>query len=300
MLSALRPLIGIATFASMFAVLMGITVMLIPGVLLRCMPWRSAQRAGARACVWVARRWVAANRVVYRLYHRVPAPGYGHVQINGALDPTKSYLLVCNHQSWADILILFDVFGGRVPFLRFFLKRDLLWVPIVGVACWAMDFPFMKRHSKEAIAKNPQLANEDLETTRRTCEIYKDDPVTVVNFPEGTRFSKAKRDASASPYRQLLRPKAAGLSFTLRAMGEQFGGIIDVTLLYAPSRKNKLWAWLCGEQAEVQVRVEVLPVPPELLLGDYSADPAFRAHFQHWLNGLWALKDAALNQHLPE
>ena len=288
------PLIGVLTFASMFLVLMVIFVMLWPGILLRCLPVFALQRAGARSCVWVARRWVAWNGVIYRLLHRVPRPGYGHVQLTGRLDAQKSYLLLSNHQSWADILILFDVFGGRVPFLRFFLKKDLLWVPVIGVACWAMDFPFMKRHSKEAIAKNPQLAGDDLATTRRACEVYRLDPVTVVNFPEGTRFTPAKRDEKASPYRHLLRPKAAGLSFTLSAMGEQFDGVIDVTLVYARGRKNKLWAWLCGEQTQVQVRVDVLPVPPELMGGDYAGDEAFRNRFQGWLNGLWAAKDARL------
>ncbi len=292
----LAPFIGVLTCIFMLAILQLIFVALLPGIFLRCLPWHTLQRAGARWCVRVARAWVCMDGGVYRCLHRVPGPGYGQVQLRGLLDPQKSYLLISNHQSWADILILFDVFGGQVPFLRFFMKRDLLWVPIIGVACWAMDFPFMRRYSKEAIAKNSALAEEDLRTTRKACEIYRLDPVTVVNFPEGTRVSAAKRLARGSPFGHLLRPKAAGLSFTLSAMGEQFAGIIDVTLVYQDHGKNLLWSWLCGQQADVKVIVDVLTPPAELLAGDYAHDETFRNRFQDWLNGLWASKEERLNK----
>jgi 1-acyl-sn-glycerol-3-phosphate acyltransferase len=39
------------------------------------------------------------------------------------------YLVLANHQSWVDILVLQKVFNRRMPLLRFFLKRQLFWVP---------------------------------------------------------------------------------------------------------------------------------------------------------------------------
>lgn len=256
----------------------------------------------ARGRAWVARvwdnkvmgcgTWWGLNRLVYLLLHGPRRD----IVIEGELDPEKSWLLICNHQGWADIPLLLDVFGRRLPFLRFFLKKELIWVPVIGLACVLLDMPFMKRHSKEAIAANPALKGQDLETTRKACEKYRLIPVTVVNFLEGTRFTEAKRAARQSPYVNLLRPKAAGLSFALNAMGEQFAGIVDVTVCYAPSPRGVLWGYLAGDQARVKVRARVLPVPVELLHGDYQDDEAFRERFQAWVNELWERKDAELTR----
>lgn len=298
MISLLVPawLVGVLTFALMLAVLLfwgGL--ILLPLTLLRALlPSPLAQATLTPLIVAVASQWVASNQLVYRLMH---APAW-HLDYRAQLDPSKSYLLICNHQSWADIQVLFDLFHGRTHFLRFFLKKELIWIPIVGLACWALDMPFMKRHSKEAIAANPALRGEDLQTTRRFCEKYRRRPITVVNFLEGTRFTESKRAATASPYRHLLKPKSAGLSFTLNAMGEQFGGIIDVTLAYQPTTKDLVWSWLSGEQSQMAIHVDTLPIPPDMLRGDYEGDEEFRARFQTWVNGIWSRKDARLERML--
>ena len=298
MISVLLPawLVGILTFSVMLAVLLfwGGCV-LLPLVALRLLlPFQFLQEPLSRLMVAVAEQWVASNQLVYRVMH---APAW-HLDYRAQLDPSKSYLLICNHQSWADIQILFDLFHGRTHFPRFFLKQELIWVPIIGMACWALDMPFMKRHSREAIAANPALRGEDLATTRRFCQKYRHRPITVVNFVEGTRFTESKRDATGSPYRHLLRPKSAGLSFTLNAMGEQFGGIIDVTLAYQPAGRNRVWSWLCGEQAQMAIHVDTLPIPADMIRGDYEADAEFRARFQAWVNGIWSRKDARLERML--
>lgn len=253
-------------------------------------PWQPAQDLLRQLAVGFAENFAATVRLISRVVH---APSW-EVDWRGTLDPRKSYLLISNHQSWADILILFDLFHGRVPLPRFFLKRELLWMPIIGAGCWAMDFPFMKRHSREAISANPELRNEDLVATRRACEIFKTSPVTVVNFAEGTRFTEAKRVAKQSPFRHLLRPKSAGLSFTLNAMGEQFAGLIDVTFAYRPTDKPILWSWLCGEQNQLAIHVDLIDIPAELVHGNYDSDAAFRERFQTWVNDLWSRKDARL------
>lgn len=298
MISVLFPgwLVGCMTFLLMLAVLLfwgGL--IFLPALLLKLfLPLPAAQRFLSRLLVAIASQWVASNQLVFRVMH---APAW-QLDYRAQLDPRKSYLLVSNHQSWADILILFDLFHGRTPFLRFFLKQELIWVPLIGVICWALDMPFMKRHSREAIAANPSLRDEDLATTRRFCEKYQRQPITVVNFLEGTRFTEAKRVANASPFRHLLRPKSAGVSFTLNAMGEQFGGVIDVTLAYQGSKSALLWSWLCGEQSSMAIHVDTLPIPADLIGGDYEADAEFRVRFQTWVNGIWSRKDARLERML--
>ena len=288
------PVVGALTFIVLVASTILWGGLICAFGLFKLIPQATVRSLSTEMMYWLALNWQSSNKLLYRLLHAVS----WEVDDRLRLDPRKSYLLVSNHQSWADILILFDLFHLRAPFLRFFLKRELLYVPIVGLGCWALDFPFMKRHSKEAVAKNPALRTEDLETTRRACEIYKQQPVALVNFLEGTRFTEAKRLARQSPYRHLLRPKSGGLSFTLNAMGEQFGGIIDVTLAYRQTGGNVLWSWLKGEQDQLQVHMDLLPIPAEMLHGDYEADPEFRARFQAWVNGIWSRKDARLERML--
>lgn len=296
MISVLLPAwaVGVITFGVMLPILIfwGGCILLPVALLRTLIPVPAVQEALAGLLSAIASQWVASNQLLYRV---LLAPNW-QTEFREKLDPKKSYLLVCNHQAWADILILADLMHGRMPFLRFFLKRELLWVPIIGVGCWALDMPFMKRHSREAIAANPALRGEDLATTRRFCEKFRSRPIAVVNFPEGTRFSEAKRVSRGSPFRHLLRPKAAGLSFMLNSMGEQFGGIIDVTIAYQPTGKPLSWSWLCGEQNQMKVHVDTIPIPPDMIHGDYEGDEAFRARFQEWVNGLWARKDARLER----
>jgi 1-acyl-sn-glycerol-3-phosphate acyltransferase len=297
MLSPLLPpiLVGAITYLALLASTIFWFGVMVPAVLLKLIPLHRLQRACSRWCVWAGGQWVSTNQILLRLIHAVQ----WDVDFRNTPLRDANYLLLSNHQTWADILLLFDVFHGRTPFPRFFLKHALLWMPAVGQACWAMDFPFMKRHSREAIAADPALRTEDLETTRRACAHYRSERVTVINFIEGTRFTEAKRIESGSPYRHLLRPKSGGMSFALNAMGEQFAGILDVTVAYRPTRRRSLaWSWLCGEQNCLAIHVDVVPIPVDLLDGDYEADAEFRARFQAFVNALWTRKDARLERML--
>lgn len=218
---------------------------LMPFALLKFLvPLRGWRLACGKLAIAGATLWILVSRMTYRLMY----PVAWEIELQGEMDPNKSYLLICNHQSWIDILLLAEVFHRRAPFPRFFLKRELLWVPVIGLGCWALEMPFMRRHSKESLRANPALRDEDLKTTRKFCERYRDSPVTVVNFVEGTRFSEVKRVARGSPYQHLLRAKAAGTRVALDAMGEQFAGIIDLTIAYRPSKHPILWSFLIGEQ----------------------------------------------------
>ena len=197
------------------------------------------------------------------------------------------YLVSSNHQSWVDILVLQKVFHSRVPFLKFFLKHQLLYVPVMGLAWWALDFPFMKRRSGSRSA--------DLATARRACEKFRQIPTSVMNFLEGTRFSRAKHDAQQSPYRHLLKPKVGGLAAALSAMGERFDALLDVTIVY-PDGVPSFWDLLSGKVKRVVVRVRERAIPKDLLAGDYEGDPVFRARMQAFVQDLWAEKDLEIEK----
>lgn len=249
--------------------------------------WR---RACAQASVWIGENWIASNNLIFDLTQRTRWEFHG-------LDELRRddwYFVVANHQSWVDIFVLQRAFNRRVPFLKFFIKQELIWFPILGPAWWALDYPFMKRYSRAYLAKHPEKRGEDLETTRRKCAKFQHDPVSIINFLEGTRFTPAKHAQQESPYEHLLRPKAGGIAFALAAMNGRIRTLLDTTIVY-PDGQPSFWQFLCGEVPRVVLHVETITLPDAFLTGDYSNDPAFRAEFQEWVSALWAEKDALLD-----
>ena len=226
------------------------------------------------------------NSALFEVFHRI------HWVILGleGLAPDGWYLVTSNHQSWADIPVVQKVLNRRVPMLKFFLKQELIWVPVLGLAWWALDFPFMKRYSREEVRANPELGGVDLDRTRRACEKFRSTPVSVFNFLEGTRFSEAKHARQESPYTHLLKPRAGGAAFVLGALGDQVRTILDVTLVY-PQGQPGAWDLLAGHLHTIVVDVRSIPVPEEFLGGDYTGDAAFRTAFQKWIGELWREKD---------
>lgn len=238
----------------------------------------------------IATAWIACNSGWMRLTQRTQWDVAGV----DALRYEGWYLVNANHQSWVDIFVLQHVLNRRIPMLKFFLKQELIWVPVIGLAWWALDFPFMKRHTKADLRKHPERRLQDREATRRACEKFALVPTSVMNFAEGTRFTPAKHASQASPYRHLLKPKAGALALAVNAMGEKFHSLIDVTIVY-PAGAPSFWQFLCGQAPRIIVRAQQLPIPPEFSTGDYAADPAFRVRFQQWLSDLWDSKDRQIS-----
>lgn len=259
---------------------------MIPVALLKLAVPRGAVRRGAdRVLNALAEGWIAVNGWWMALVQRTRWDVRG---VEG-LRRRGWYLVNANHQSWVDILVLQKVFHRRVPFLKFFLKRELAYVPVMGLAWWALDFPFVRRKGGK------QGRGLDLATTRKACDRFKQIPTSVINFLEGTRFSRAKQAAQGSPYRHLLKPRIGGLATALGVMGERFDAMLDVTIHY-PQGVPTFWDLLSGKVREVVVRVRELEIPKDLLGGDYEGDPAFRARVQAWVQELWAEKDRCLDE----
>ena len=239
--------------------------------------------------VAIAETWISSNVLLLKLLHRIE----WDIQGLEGLHRAQSYFVVSNHQSWVDIVVLQTVFNRRIPFMRFFVKQEMIRIPFLGAAWWALDFPFMKRFSKKYLEQHPEMRGQDLETTRRACAKFAGCSISVLNFLEGTRFTKVKHQQLNSPYQKLLPPKAGGLAATLDAMGNQFDAMIDVTIFY-PGGAPTIWGLLSGTIKQVVVRVRCLPLAPDLLAGQYQDDPAFRSHLHKWVAELWQRKDQTL------
>ena len=280
---------------SIAAILLGLNTLVIalslvpPALAKLLLPFKPVRRVCDRLMNGLASRWVGNNNAWIAAVQ--PAAVWDVQGVEG-LHPRGWYLVSSNHQSWVDILVLQRIFHGHIPFLKFFLKQELIWVPVIGLAWWALDFPFMKRGKGSGARQN------DLKTTREACEKFKLIPTTVINFVEGTRFTPAKQAAQQSPYRHLLKPKIGGLGIALAAMGEQFEALLDVTIVY-PQGTPTFWQLLCGQIDAVTVRVMQREIPAAVLGSDPVRDKAYRQRIGQWVDGQWRDKDALIDTLLP-
>ncbi len=269
------------------------SIFLIPASFLKLvLRIRLAQNILSWIIMGIAYIWMQINLFILNMMHTTE----WIVETNFHPDKNKSYLLISNHQTWTDIIVLMKIFLGKIPFLKFFLKKELFWIPILGVAWWALDYPFMKRYPKSLVEKKPHLKGKDIEITRKACEKFKGKPVTIMNFVEGTRVTPEKQKRQDSPFTHLLRPKAGGVGFVFTIMGEQIYSILNATIAY-PGGPYSFWEYLCGRIPVIIVHVEEIPMT-EKLLGNYMDDPVFRDYFQKWINGLWIEKDEKLDSML--
>jgi 1-acyl-sn-glycerol-3-phosphate acyltransferase len=291
MLNFLPPLLVglIASVLMTLNALFWVPILLLFGLLKLIIPLKQMRLLIDPILLRIAEAWIAGNSGWMRLTQRVTWDVQG---IEG-LNYRSWYLVNCNHQSWVDILVLQHLFNRRIPLLKFFLKQELIRVPVMGLAWWALDFPFMHRHSEEFLKKHPEMRGKDQETTRKACEKFALIPTSVMNFLEGTRFTKAKHARQQSPYKHLLKPKAGGMALALNAMGDKFQAILDVTIVY-PEGAPDFWQFLTGKLKRVIVRVRPLPIPQALVHGDYAGDPAVREAYQKWVHQMWLDKDAQI------
>ena len=238
----------------------------------------------------MASNWVVMNTINQKLFTKT------EFEISGLeeLEKKQWYLVISNHQTWVDIVVLQRILRGKIPFLKFFLKKELIYVPFLGLAWWALDFPFMKRYSQGFIKKNPHLKGKDLETTQKACAKFKYKPVSIMNFIEGTRFTEEKFAQQKSPFKHLLKPKAGGVGFVLSSMGSQLNKILDVTIYY-PDKKPNFIDFLCGNIKKVYVDIDVKDIDHSLI-GDYVNDRAHKIQLQKWVNQLWLEKDEKLEK----
>jgi len=283
---------GIAALAVIAAnTVVWFTPIMVFTLLKLVVPVRSFRRLMTRWIMVMGENWVGFNALVFRIVNDVE----WNLRGIDDLDREHWYLVFANHQSWVDIVVLQTIFNRRIPFLKFFLKQQLIWFPLLGLAFWAMDMPFMKRHSKSYLARHPEQKGSDLVATRKACEKFRDTPTSVINFLEGTRFSEAKRVRRNSPFVHLLPPRAGGVAVAISAMGDMFDAVLDVTILY-PDGVPKFWDMMCGRMTRVVVDVRTLPVEAWCIGGDYADDREFRQRFHRWLAEIWKHKDQRIEE----
>lgn len=248
------------------------------------------------AVIKIAKHWIETNN---KLIDSVLPERDWRIELPDDLEQDKQYLLISNHLSWVDTSIVQYISQGRLPLTRFFTKFNLIYIPFVGQAFYFLDFPMMKRHTKEQIAKNPDLKSRDILEAKRACELLKDKPFALLNYLEGTRFTPEKRDKQQSPYQNLLKPKAGGISLAIQALGPQIDGILDMTIVYPDGSPSYTDLWK-GNIKRLGVNVKRIDIPQELFTaieeGDYNNDEAMKQTMYAWLDKIWQEKDELITR----
>ena len=199
------------------------------------------------------------------------------------------YMAMSNHQSWADIFVLLVSANYKIPLLKFFMKKELWWIPFIFLANKTLNMPFVNRHSKEEVKKNPSLRTKDYENTIKSCKRFLRSPSTIFSYAEGTRFTRDKHEKQNSPYKNLLKPKVGGMATALSAM-PKVNTLIDYSLIYK-TNKRSAWDFLTGEMRHVRVFVKKYDIPESLKNRNYSTDEQYREDFKVWIESIWAEKD---------
>ena len=252
-------------------------------------PIESFKRLCTKWIIAIGECWIFCNGLWIKLLHKPQWTVTGF----GSLNQSDWYLAMANHQSWADIFVLQGITNRKVPMLKFFMKDVLIWVPVIGLAWWALDMPFLKRYTEEQIKKDPSLRGKDIIEMKKSFGRFARYPVSIFSFSEGTRFTEAKRVSQDSPYEKLLRPKSGGIGLTLSTM-PYITKVLDFTIKYN-SHHRTFWDFLCGRMSNVEIQVKIIDVPENLLQKNYIEDKKFRAELKKWLYSVWEEKNKFLN-----
>lgn len=237
--------------------------------------------------------WTKSNRWMINCLHLV-SPEI-HWEGREHLSPKQWYLVVCNHQTWADILLLQTYLLDDIPPLKFFTKSQLIWLPFIGQAMYVLGFPYVKRVSREQIKQNPSLRSADKDNVMKACEGLKNHPSTILNFAEGTRRTDEKHQLQDYAFKHLLKPKAGGINYTLDGMGSHLSALVDVTIIY-PDGVPTFWDFLQGKSGRVIFDARHRPLPE--LSPENAGEIQQKAQVAQWVQYLWEEKDALISRHL--
>ena len=253
-------------------------------------PFKSLKIKLAKISNSIGEYTVYGLKIIMKIMHRDSMQVFD----NNKFDKNAWYMAISNHQSWADIFILLVAAHKRIPLLKFFMKKELAWIPFIFLANKTLNMPFVNRHSKKELEKNPNLRNKDYENTLKACKRFLRSPSTIFSYAEGTRNDAAKHKAQNSPYKNLLKPRIGGIATALSAM-PNINTLVDYSVVYK-SEKRGAWSFLKGDMKDVKVLVRKYDIPENLKNKNYSTDAEYRENFKNWIEAIWIEKDQEIER----
>ena len=279
-------LIGILSSLILVTNTLILAVLMIPlGVIKFLLPLKTLRASFTKIIIKIGELWISVNSSWVIHLHKP------HIEIKGKenLKGNSWFLSTSNHQSAADIFIVQYITNKKIPMLKFFIKYELIYVPVIGICWWALDMPFLKRYTQKQIKKNPKLKGRDYKKMKKSLEHYSLHPVSIFSYAEGTRFTRKKHSLQKSEYKNLLKPKEGGLAIALSNVNK-IKELIDITIIY-DSENMGFWNYLCGNIKNIKVFISKVDIPSKYLTENLINSEELRSDFKLWLNGLWKDKD---------
>ena len=284
-------IIGFFTFILIIVeLIIGFGTLTIVNIPRAIFPFKSLKIKLSKISNTIGEYTVYGLKIIMKIMHRDSMQVFD----NNEFDKNQWYMAVSNHQSWADIFILLVAAHKRIPLLKFFMKKELAWIPFVFLANKTLNMPFVNRHSKKQLEKNPNLRFKDYENTLLACKRFLMSPSTIFSYAEGTRNNSIKHKAQNSPYKNLLIPRVGGIATALSAM-PNIDVLVDYSVVYK-SDKRGAWAFLKGDMRDVKVSVKKYNIPEDLKNKNYSTDEEYRKNFKIWIEGIWEEKDKEIER----
>ena len=284
-------IIGFFTFILIFVeLIIGFGTLTLVNIPRAVFPFQSLKIKLSKVSNTIGEYTVYGLKIIMKIMHKDSMQVFDDNEFN----KNTWYMAISNHQSWADIFILLVAAHKRIPLLKFFMKKELAWIPFIFLANKTLNMPFVNRHSKKQLEKNPNLRFKDYENTLKACKRFQRSPSTIFSYAEGTRNNPEKHKAQNSPYKNLLIPRIGGIATALSAM-PNIDVLVDYSVIYR-SNKRSAWAFLKGDMRDVKVLVRKYNIPENLKNKNYSTDEEYRKNFKIWIENIWEDKDKEIEK----
>jgi len=119
---------SIIFFLVIINTLFWLPILVIGAVLKILIPITLIKKGVTRTLIAAATNWVSLNSASLNFFNKIEWDVTGLEDLS--ID--EWYLVNCNHQSWSDIPVVQNILNRKVPMLKFFLKKELIWVPVKG------------------------------------------------------------------------------------------------------------------------------------------------------------------------
>ncbi len=198
----------------------------------------------------------------------------------------ENALLASNHQQMPDItaIMKFARTKDRLGDLKFFVKKQLKWVPGMGWGMQFLDCLYIDRDW-----------TSDRETIRKTFSRLVDGnvPVYLVSFVEGTRLTLPKLETARDYARQhgmyeprhTLVPRTKGFTASVEGLRSHIDAVYDLTIGYEVGVPS-LWQYIKGLVEHIHVHVRRF---------DIDSLPESADGLRQWLLDRWEEKDELLD-----
>ena len=283
-----RFFIGILTFFTILIILSFAVTLLTIVNIPRIIPNRNLKVLLGSFSNTMGSATVASITAALKILHKIE----WDFQMPEDVNTDTWYIAMSNHQSWADIFILLAAGHKKIPLLKFFMKKELQWIPIIYLVHKTVDMPFLNRHSRAQIQSNPELKKVDFENAKIAAKRFSRNPSTAFSFAEGTRFTGQKHAEQESPYTNLLKPKVGALAIALSGM-PKVNTLVDFTVVYA-SKKRSTWDFLCGDLSKAKVVAKTYSLPENLKNRSFEEEDDYRRDFQTFVDAIWLEKEQAI------